>query len=177
MTHSAAVQYCKAHLSNDYRTLQKIIKDNFPDYYEDFINVMEHNNKIYWDNMFIMKYDDFVKYCEWLFAVLSIFEKERPAYIYNDEQQKRFFVSERLWNVYISKHRLKAKQVNMLYYADDDETIYKMSFPVKLMKFCKRLIFICLTELNMHLTNLVVFLEDMNMKRFHKLFQKTPPKP
>ena len=106
--YSLMTDFCVCHVSDDYRTTREIIRTKFPDYYDDFITVMEHNNKMSHYNMFIMKYEDFEKYCEWLFAVMSEVESLIPYQHYN-RQQKRILgsITERLLNVYVRKNKLK----------------------------------------------------------------------
>lgn len=58
------VQYSTIHYSDDYRALKKVIQEKFPDYYDTFANFMHNNNKLSLYCMFIMKYEDFEKYCE-----------------------------------------------------------------------------------------------------------------
>ena len=104
----------------DYRILKEIIANDFPDYYEDFIDFMENNNKLSARNMFIMKYDDFVEYCEWIFAVLNIFERSIHMEYY-DAYQKRTpaFMAERLFNVWLRKNKKKFKFYNVYHYDEN----------------------------------------------------------
>lgn len=52
--------------------------------------------------MFIMKYDDFEKYCEWSFAVMDEIEKQIDYSNYPPYQKRVFgFIAERLMNIYI----------------------------------------------------------------------------
>ena len=70
--------------------------------------------------MFIMKYDEFDKYCEWLFSVLSAVEPEIPYKFYNPYQKRVFaFMAERLLNVYVAKNKLKPHYSNIYYYESD----------------------------------------------------------
>ena len=61
---SLMTQYCLCCVSEDYRRTKEVIRTKFPDYYDDFIKVMEQSNKGSLYNMFVMKYEDFEKYCE-----------------------------------------------------------------------------------------------------------------
>ncbi|MBQ3694915.1 MAG: DUF4422 domain-containing protein [Synergistaceae bacterium] len=125
-------QYSQCHSSEDYRTLRKVINEKFPDYYETFMNFMERNNKISLFCMFIMKYDEFIKYCEWLFSVLSEVE---PLLIhsehYNSGRKRVFaYMAERLMNVYILKNKLKTKELNVYFYEKEyaHKSIFKKFF-------------------------------------------------
>ncbi len=121
---SLYINYCINHYSEDYMTLKNIIASKFPDYYDSFINVMEDNNKISLYCMFIMKYDEFEKYCEWLFSVLNAVEPEIPYKFYNPYQQRVLaFMTERLLNVYVAKNNLKPHYSNIYYYETDPAKI------------------------------------------------------
>lgn len=137
------IDYCKIHFSDDYRTLRDVIQKKFPDYYDDFINVMERNNKISLYCMFMMKYDDFVKYCEWLFSVLAETEPLIPFQYYSPYQKRVFaFMAERLLNVYILKNRMKTHELNVYFYTD--KTVRKntlaniISYAHRLLGYIKR---------------------------------------
>ena len=113
------VQYCMYHISDDYRTLCRVMKEKFPDYYDDFMIFMENNNRTSFFNMFIMKYDEFMRYCEWLFSVLSEIESLIPCETYNSYQTRVFgFMAERLLNVYVYHNRLSAEYHEMYDYPD-----------------------------------------------------------
>ena len=76
--YTVAAQYCMCCISGDYRAVKEIIRDKFSDYYDAFIDVMERNNKLHVCNMFVMKWEDFEKYCEWLFTVLEALDNKIP---------------------------------------------------------------------------------------------------
>ena len=118
--HSLMTDFCLHHVSEDYRTTKEVIRTKFPDYYDDFITVMEYSNKGAFLNMFIMKYEDFEKYCEWVFAVMSEVESLIPYQHYNT-YQKRILgaITERLLNVYVRKNKLKPCY-SCVYFYDKD---------------------------------------------------------
>ena len=119
--YSVATQYCVCCMSEDYRHTKEVIRTKFPDYYRDFVHVMEHSNKGTFCNMFVMKYDDFVKYCEWLFAVLAEVEPLVPYHYYSTQQRRVFgFIAERLFNVYIRKNKLQAVYSSVYYYGGEE---------------------------------------------------------
>lgn len=111
------VQYSKEHSSIDLKTLEHVIEKKFPDYYNDFINFMEDNNKISLYCMFIMKYDDFCEYCSWLFSVLSEVEPLIPVQNYDAYQKRVFaFMAERLFNVYIRHKKMNTHELDVYLY-------------------------------------------------------------
>ncbi len=121
-TYPVCIQYSVCHSSLDYRILREVIKEKFPDYYEAFIDSMENSNKFLLCNMFIMKYDDFAKYCEWHFAVMAELEKRIDYSSYPPYQKRIFaFIAERLMNVYMTKHNVKPKYLNVYFYGGKGE--------------------------------------------------------
>ena len=114
---SAATQYNESHFSEDLRVLENIIASQFSEYYPAFNKIMNHN-KLSARNMFIMKYEDFCDYCEWLFAVLDEIDKRINYQVYYSPYQIRVpaFMSERLFNVYMLNHEKKAKFLNVYFY-------------------------------------------------------------
>lgn len=118
---SLCAQYSISHYRRDYDILREVIKEKFPDYYNAFVYVMEKNNKLIPYNMFIMKYDDFEKYCEWSFAVMDEIEKQIDYSNYPPYQKRVFgFIAERLMNIYTVKNKLKPKYLNVYFYDNDN---------------------------------------------------------
>lgn len=116
------ISYCTWHLYSDYYALRDVIKNDFPDYFPAFEKVFECGNEFLPMNMFVMKYDDFVNYCEWLFGVLfKTAEKVDPN---NDEYHRRTFgyLSERLFKVWILKNRKETKSLHVCLYAEQENT-------------------------------------------------------
>ena len=73
-TKSVKQNYCEVHICQNYHELLKIIKDIRPEYYDAALEVSNWNY-LYCCNIFIMKKDDFIKYCEFVFEILSEFNK------------------------------------------------------------------------------------------------------
>ena len=97
--------------------------------------------------MFVMKYDEFVKYCEWLFAVLEKVEPLIPYQYYDNHQKRVFaFMAERLINVYVRKNKLKPDYRSIYFYAEDtSSTAGHSKFAIsihnvlhKFRSFCRR---------------------------------------
>ena len=146
------LQFMQNHNSADYRTLEKVIKEKFSDYYETFWKFMKRSNKISLYCMFIMKYEDFEKYCEWLFAVLAEVEPLVPYQCYNSYQKRIFaFMTERLFNVYILKNNLKPKYFNIYFYGDEAES---SNIFMRMGRFVYHLLRLCKHELTFRLLDL-----------------------
>ena len=140
------------HNSEDYRTLKKVIMEKFPDYYDSFVHFMEGNNKISLCCMFIMKYEDFEKYCEWLFNVLSEVEPLVPYQCYNTTQQRVFaFMAERLLSMYVMKNKMKPYYCSIYLYGDKSTS---RNIFVRLGGYLFRLIRFCRFELIFKLTKM-----------------------
>lgn len=85
------------------RIIQQIIEEKgdakFINAFED---VMFRNNKLIHYNMFIMKWDDFNNYCNWLFPILKEAEKRIDISHYNVIQKRIWgYMAERLMNVWL----------------------------------------------------------------------------
>ena len=155
-------QFCGGHNSADYVILRETIREKFPDYFEDFMYVMRHN-KISLCCMFVMKYEDFEKYCEWLFSVLAEVE---PAMIrrYSHIPQNRIIVylAERLIDVYIRKNNLKTKQFNIYFYGDKEDTKNPLK---KCLECIHRFLFVCKV-------NTAMFILNLDLNPFRRLFRR-----
>ncbi len=103
--------YCYCHIIEDYEILKAVVKNLTPEYFDSFIKIMEHNNKLSHYNMFLTNNKIFEDYSEWLFKIL--FEVEKKCKISEYPSQARIFgyMSERLLNVYVHKHNLRVKYV------------------------------------------------------------------
>ena len=138
--YSLTMDYCIKHMLDDYNTLKNVIDKNYPDYFADFITVMEHGNKFPGYNMFIMNWDDFEEYCRWLFSVLADVEPLVPYQQYNAYQKRVFgFMSERLLGVWLRKNRKKLKYCNVYYYDKYDGRSDSVSWPVLFIRWVFRL--------------------------------------
>jgi hypothetical protein len=119
LSYSLFMDYCCGHISDDIRTLQKIIFEITPEYKDSFNRTIYNNNKMSGYNMFIMKYSDFKNYCIWLFSILSEAENKIDISSYNDVQKRIFgYMAERLFNVWLYKNNLKTIQLPIYWYAN-----------------------------------------------------------
>ncbi len=106
----------------DLKTTREVIKELYPTYLENFDNIMKRKYGHYF-NMFIMKKEDFCKYCEWLFKILAKLEEKTDLSNYTKQQARIYgYISEILMNVWVENNNLKIKEY---YVAKTDETLYK----------------------------------------------------
>lgn len=94
-------QYAYSHHHEDLDTAKAIIKEKHPEFVKAFDNSMQKTSGHRF-NMFIMKYDKFDAYCEWLFDILFELEKRLDISGYSPYDSRVFgFVGERLLDVWI----------------------------------------------------------------------------
>ncbi|WP_307193846.1 DUF4422 domain-containing protein [Neobacillus niacini] len=106
--------YNKFHNIEDLENVKKIIKNKYPEYMSEFEEVMS-KKEIYAYNMFITDKKSFNDYCEWMFNILFELEANTDITSYDSYQKRIYgFISERLFNVWLLKHKLKKKTVNVI---------------------------------------------------------------
>lgn len=123
--------YKNAHHIEDLKKVEKIIETDYPEYMESFKSVM-NGRTLHLYNMFIMKKDDFDKYCEWLFHILFKLEGSIDISSYDNYQKRIYgFLSERLFNVWIAKQEFNIKELPIL-------NMEKVEWVKKIKNFLKR---------------------------------------
>lgn len=114
-------QYCRMHFCINYNEILDIIRDIKPDYYE--IALQTNNLKhIHCCNLFIMKKEDFFKYCEFMYDILFEFDRRHNFKTDDDvlnyvkrlgsgEYHSRIqaFLSERIGNIFYQKNFKRVK--------------------------------------------------------------------
>ena len=107
-------QFCLYHICKNYDEMIDIIKDIKPDYYESAIKTI-NMTKIHFCNLFIMKKNDFFKFCEFMYDILFEFDRRHNFtsdkdvlsyvknyytinYLYHSRIQA--FLSERIGNIF-----------------------------------------------------------------------------
>lgn len=74
--------YCVTHVSDDLRTLERLVKsDGDPTFSQAFDDVMYYSHKLRPCNMFIMGWSEFDRYCQWLFGILEKVERKPTSSI------------------------------------------------------------------------------------------------
>lgn len=122
---TAYSQYAHAHTSKGLDTARIIIERDHPDYLSSFdICMKKRSLHIY--NMFIMEYELFIEYCDFLFDIL--FKTEEML---GEEYRLYGYISERLLDVFIHKNNIPFKEVKLI------ETEY-IDWPKKILDFLKR---------------------------------------
>ena len=120
---SLYLQYCEGHYSPDFRILGTTIKDTLDTKYSQaFWTTQLEDNKFSPFNMFIMNWQQFDRYCNWLFPLLEKVENKIDITNYPCDQKRIYgYMGERLLNVYIKAENIKTKHYPILKISDDCE--------------------------------------------------------
>lgn len=103
-------EYAFWHFAKDLDLCGKVIKENYPEYFDNF-NKFINDNQMYCCNMFIAPREIISSYCIWLFSILDEVEKRLDINEYDDYQKRVFgFLGERLFNVWIMSSNLRVKE-------------------------------------------------------------------
>jgi len=110
------------------RTLKKVIEEqNDYQYIQAFNKVMLQDSFSPY-NMFIMSWNEFDKYCTWLFSVLSKVENKIDISNYNNVQRRIYgYMAERLLNIYIEAQNIKTYKYPVVQFTDS-QTLNNQSF-------------------------------------------------
>ena len=124
-------QYEHAHNKHDLDETEKIIAELYPEYSQAFTKVM-CRTELHILNMFVMKKQLFDEYCSWLFSILFKLEKRIDISGYSQYEARVYgFIAERLFNVWLEKRQLKAKEVPVVF-------LEKQEWISKIFKFLQR---------------------------------------
>lgn len=63
-------QYALAHQKRDLDAVEEIILESHADYYPDYLKYVRNGKNILYSNGFVLKEEDYDKYCEFLFGIL-----------------------------------------------------------------------------------------------------------
>ena len=108
-------QYEHAHNKRDLDECEKIIAEKYPEYSAAFTKVMQQK-RLHILNMFVMKWELFDAYCQFLFGVLFELEKRIDISNYTQYEARVYgFMAERLLNVWIEKNHIKYKEVPVVF--------------------------------------------------------------
>ena len=118
-------QFKHAHGSIGLDTLKDVLIDYYPDYLDSY-NKQMNKRSLHIYNMFIMKYDIFIDYCDFLFDVLNKVEDKL-----GDVDRLYGYLGERLLDIYIDKNNIDYKEVNVI-------NTEKVNWIKKVFDFLKR---------------------------------------
>jgi hypothetical protein len=108
--------YNKYHNIEDLKRIEELVGELYPEYSSTFSKVLKED-RMFANNMFILKWEAFDKLMEWLFSILFKFEKEINLDDYQHYQERIFgFLSERLITVWIAHNNIKYKELPLVYF-------------------------------------------------------------
>jgi len=112
---------------DDFEILERIIKELSPEYFDAYRSILYSTNKMIGHNMFIMKWDHFNEYCDWVFSILFEVEKNIDPSNYSISQVRVFgYMHELLLAVYIEKKGFK-KYYSQITWATDNAKGFKFN--------------------------------------------------
>lgn len=108
-------QYENAHNIRDLIKCEEIIGEFYPEYQNTFRQIMQEKT-FYPCNMFVTKKEYFDDYMNWLFNILFELEKRVDISDYDNYQSRIYgFLSERLFNVWLTKNNFNIKEERILF--------------------------------------------------------------
>jgi hypothetical protein len=114
--YSIGKHYSRYHNIDDLKLLREILNDNSPELIGSFDSMLKQK-RLYANNMFILKNDQFEKLMNWLFGILFEFEKRINLSDYQGYQERIFgFLSERLITCWFIQQNLRVKELNLIYF-------------------------------------------------------------
>lgn len=106
--------YYHHHRQEDWDVTMQVILEQHPEYASSIDKYLNNDNKIYWANLFVARYEFVDHYCQWLFSILS--EVENRITVSENHYQRRVygFLSERLFTLYLLHNNFKVKEIPTL---------------------------------------------------------------
>lgn len=122
--------YVKGHgKKKDIDALMKIMKELYSEYVDVFNSILI-SNKLSYCNMFVISYDNYCRYCQWLFDLLFRLEKETDLTDYSPAEARIYgYLSEILLNVWVQKNKLKVKYCDII--QSDISSVLQMKLFIK----------------------------------------------
>ncbi len=114
--YSVKEHYRRYHNIDDLLLTEKILNEKYPGYSKSFQEVLA-GNRMFANNIFIMKWKMFDEMMEWLFSILFEFENRVNLNEYSNYQERILgFLSERLITVWIAHNNIKYKELSLIYF-------------------------------------------------------------
>lgn len=114
--YSVKEHYRRYHDLRELELIESIIRERCPEYLPAFETVI-NGNRLYANNMFILRKREYNQLMEWWFGMLFEFEKRIDKADYKDYQQRIMgFIAERLFTVWVYHQNLKVKELQVIYF-------------------------------------------------------------
>ena len=86
-------QYSRCHNGTDLDIIKEIVLDLYPEYKKSWEDYIENGRILFYSNGFIMKEEDYARYCEWLFSILFKFSNGLG---FNNAEELYLFISKQI---------------------------------------------------------------------------------
>lgn len=114
----------------DFLLLERLVEIKYPEYFDAYKKVFYDANTMIGHNMFILSWENFNKYCEWVFDILLEIETKIDPRDYPVNQVRVFgYMHELLLAVYIEKHKLRTF-ISQLTWISNDSKKFKFNNPL-----------------------------------------------
>ena len=114
--YSVKEHFRRYHDLRDLDLIAEIIQEKCPEYLSAFESVMS-GNRLYANNMFILKKPDYERFMEWWFEILFEFESRIRKANYKGYQQRIMgFIAERLLTIWVYHQNLRIKELPVIYF-------------------------------------------------------------
>ena len=114
--YSVKEHYRRYHDLRDLDLLAELLNEKYPEYLAAFNQVL-NGNRLYANNMFILKKQEYDQFMDWLFDLLFEFERRINKADYQGYQQRIMgFIAERLLTVWVYHQQLRIKELPVIYF-------------------------------------------------------------
>ena len=73
---TVAQQYASCHNPEDLPKIKQILLNLYPEYEKSWDSFIEYGHLLFYSNGFLMKEEEYDRYCKWLFSILDEYKKE-----------------------------------------------------------------------------------------------------
>jgi hypothetical protein len=116
LKYTVETHYRRYHDINDLKLLEAILTEKYPEYLDAFHDVLQ-GKKLYANNMFVLRNQQFQEFMSWWFDVLFEFERRIDLDQYTDYQKRILgFMAERLLNIWFKKQQLNCIELPVIYF-------------------------------------------------------------
>ncbi len=114
--YSVKEHYSRYHDLRDLDLIAEILNEKSPEYLPAFESVMS-GNRLYANNMFILRKQDYDRFMDWWFEMLFEFESRINKADYKGYQQRIMgFIAERLLTIWVYHQNLRIKELPVIYF-------------------------------------------------------------
>ena len=114
--YSVREHYRRYHDLRELDLIEEILREKCPEYLPAFESVM-NGNRLYANNMFILRKPDYNRFMEWWFEILFEFENRINKADYQGYQQRIMgFIAERLLTIWVYHQNFKVKELEVIYF-------------------------------------------------------------